>query len=344
MAKIMTNRERVIAAIRHENPDYTPHNVMFTSQMYRRMIEYTGNSDYIDTVNNHIAKISLRKPQKPVQGKPEHFTDEFGVEWDKSGADKDIGVVAEYLLNDAEQIAGYEPPQIDEDFIRTQCAYLVKNKSDNFTFASIGFTLFERAWSLCGMENLLCWMLIDPEAVESLFTKLTDFTIQKTRIVLEYDIDGILFGDDWGQQKGLIMGVPLWRKMIKPHVMKMYDAAAGKSGKFIAQHSCGDNSEILDDLIDMGLNIYQTFQPEIYDMLEYKNKLRRKLTIWGGISTQTQLPFLKPEEIYEITKTAISVLGEGGGYIASPTHEAPGDIPPENIEAMVAAFMNQSHK
>jgi len=341
MAYKMTNRERIIAAVRHENPNYTPHNAMFTSQMYRKMVEHTGKHDYIDTINNHVDKISLRKPQIPVRGKPEHFIDECGVEWDKSGADKDIGVVSEYLIKSPEHAAAYEPPQTDEAFIRSQCSSLVKNKDENFTFASVGFTLFERAWSLCGMENLLCWMLTDSEAVEALFSKLTAFNMQKIKIALEYDIDGIFFGDDWGQQKGLIMGAPLWRKMIKHHVADMY-AAAKEGGKFIAQHSCGDNSEILDDLIDMGLDIYQTFQPEIYDIFKYKDKLRGKLTVWGGISTQTQLPFLKPEEIYEITKATISVLGEGGGYIASPTHEAPADIPPENIVAMIAAFTEQS--
>ena len=77
-------------------------------------------------------------------------------------------------------------------------------------------------------------------------------------------------------------------------------------------------------------------------MREYKRKLTGRLTIWGGISTQTQLPFQTPDEVYETVKTAIAVLGAGGGYIAAPTHEAPADIPPENIAAIVRAFTEQS--
>ena len=133
--------------------------------MYRKMIEYTGDPDYINTINNHIVKASMRKPQIPVPGKPEHFIDEFGVEWDKTGADKDIGVVAEYMIKDAAQMAEYAPPPVDEEFIRRQCAELARagraGGGDNFTLASVGFALFERAWSLCGMENLLCMMLTD---------------------------------------------------------------------------------------------------------------------------------------------------------------------------------------
>jgi len=336
----MTNRERVLAAIRHEATDYTPHHVMFTSQMLQKMAAHTGKPNYADTINNHIVKVSLRPRPMPVHGMAEHFTDEFGVPWDLSGVDKDIGVVAEYPVKSAGELAAYQPPALNEEFIRKQCEWLVNNKGDNFALASVGFTMFERGWSLCGMEDLMCYMLTDPEAVEALFAKLEAYNIAKTRIALEYDIDGIIFGDDWGQQKGLIMGAPLWRSQIKPHVAAMY-AEVVSAGKVIAQHSCGDNKEILDELMAMGLNVYQTFQPEIYDMREYKEKLRGRLTIWGGISTQTQLPFLSPEEIYDVTRNAMAVLGDGGGYIAAPTHEAPGDIPPENIEAMVRAFREQ---
>ena len=336
----MTNRERVIKAIRHENPDYTPHNVLFTNQMHRKMVEYTGNPRYADTLNNHISIFSIRKPHVYAPDPAASYTDEFGVVWDISGADKDIGVVSQPLIRNAEDLAAYTPPPIDEEYIRKICEKAVLSKGDNFLIGSIGYTLFERAWSLCGMEDLLCYMLTDPEAVESLLDKLAERNVQKAKIALEYGMDCILFGDDWGQQRGMIMGAPLWRRFIKPCLAKMYGEVKA-AGKFVAQHSCGDLREILDELIEIGLDIYQTFQPEIYDKAEYKQKLNRRLTIWGGISTQAELPFMPPEEIYELTKANIALLGKGGGYIAAPTHAVPGDVPPENIAAMVSAFKNQ---
>ena len=337
----MTNKERVIAAIKHKSPDYTPHNVTFTREMLARMVKHTGNTDYLDSIGNHITKASLTKPQTPVHGGGACFADEFGVVWDKSGVDKDIGVVAEYKITSVDQLVNYDPPPVDEGYIHSQVKRLMEEKRDNFAIVSVGFTLFERAWSLCGMENLLCYMLTDPEAVEGLFNKLVHRNMQKTRIALQYDIDGVLFGDDWGQQKGLIMGRPLWTDLIKPHVAAMYGEVKA-AGKSVAQHSCGDLREILDDLIDIGLDVYQTFQPEIYDLREYKEKLNNRLTIWGAISTQAHLPFKSPGEICEITRIAMKIFGEGGGYIASPTHDVPGDVPPENIEAMVRAFMDQA--
>ena len=337
----MTNRERVIAAIEHENPDYTPHNVFFTNDMLGKMINYTGNADYIDTINNHIVKIPMKKAHVPIEGRGEHFIDEYGVIWNKSGVDKDMGAVAEYQISSAAQLADYVPPPIDADCMHNLCKGLKSIKADNFAVASVGFTIFERAWSLCGMEDLLCYMITEPEAVDSLFAKLERQNLQKVEIAMQYDFDGVIFGDDWGQQQGMIMGGPLWRKLIKPHVAAMY-AAVKAHGKYVMQHSCGDLTGILDELIDIGLDVYQTFQPEIYDIREYKEKLRSRLTVWGAISTQIHLPFKTPDEIYEITKNTIGILGaDGGGYIAAPTHDVPADVPPENIEAMVRAFKDQ---
>ena len=336
----MTNKERVLCAIEHREPDYTPYSVTFTSQMLARMIDHTGDPNYFITLNNHINKASLKKPLVPIDGKIERFTDEFNIEWDLSGADKDIGFVAHHPLKTADDIAGYEPPAVDESFIRMMCEGLVKGRGENLTIASVGFTIFERGWSLCGMEDLLCYMLTDPEAVAALFDKLLAYHIERTRIALEYDIDGIIFGDDWGRQQGLVMGAPLWKKLIKPRVAALY-AEVKKRGKIVMQHSCGDNSEILDDLVDIGLDVYQTFQPEIYDIYAYKRRYAGKLTFWGGIGTQTLLPFGTPGEVYAATRDIAARMGAGGGFIAAPTHDMPGDIPPENVVAMMCAFDDQ---
>ena len=336
----MTNKERVITAINHIQPDKTPHSVLFTKEMLDKMIAYTGNTDYINTINNHITKVSLTKPQTPAPDRTEHFIDEFGIIWNKSGVDKDIGVVAGYILTSPEMMMDYDPPPVDEEYIHNQCKHLMEIKSDNFAIASIGFTLFERAWSLCGMIDLLGYMVTDQEAVDCLISKLAKRNIEKAKIALEYDIDGVIYGDDWGQQNGMIMGPTHWRELIKPYVQAMY-AEVKKKGKYVLHHSCGDISAIFDDLTEIGLDVYQTFQPEIYDIREYKKKLNSKLTIWGAISSQAHLPFKTPKEIYDITKLTMKILGEGGGYIAAPTHDVPGDVPPVNIEAMIRAFCDQ---
>jgi uroporphyrinogen decarboxylase len=90
----------------------------------------------------------------------------------------------------------------------------------------------------------------------------------------------------------------------------------------------------------MGLDIYQTFQPEIYG-LAYAEKLHGKITVWGGISTQRDLPGKTSNEIKQITRETLNAFKQHGGLIAAPTHAIPGDVPAENIVAMLEVLEEQ---
>ena len=159
-------------------------------------------------------------------------------------------------------------------------------------------------------------------------------------IALAHDIDCLLFGDDWGSQSGLIMGPKLWREFIKPRVAKMYERVSS-AGKYVAIHSCGDVRAVLPDLVEIGLNIFNPFQPETMDIFETKKRYYGKLSFYGGISVQTLLPRGTSDDVRRETKRLLEVLGEGGGYIASPSHDVPVDVPPENMAAMIEVLQNQ---
>jgi uroporphyrinogen decarboxylase len=332
----MTNRERVIAALKFETPDYTPYHVEFTSQMLEKMIAYTGRKDYYSRINNHITSVSLGKPE--VEVKPEYFRDEFGVVWNKSGADKDIGVIDEIILKTHDDLKKYDWPMVDAAHIKRVMERLSSDRASNFKVAAIGFSLFERAWTLRGMENLMCDMMEEPGFVHELMEKITRRNLEMLDIALAYDFDCFYFGDDWGQQKGLIMGPRCWRAFIKPYLSKMYERVRD-AGRFVSQHSCGDIREIMDDVTGIGLNMYQTYQPEIYGF-DYAKSFHGKLTIWGGISTQRDLPVKTPDEIRAMTADILSRFPDGG-LVAAPTHAVPGDVPPENIEALLEILENQ---
>lgn len=329
----MTHRERVVAALEFTRPDRTPYALSLTGQMLKKMEAYTGCADYMATVGNHISDVYLIKPEQTV--KPDFVMDEFGVVWNRSGADKDIGVIDRPLIARPGDLNHYRLPDVDERYIRAALERMLQSAGDNFRVAAIGFSLFERAWTLTGMENLLVYMLEEPEFVHELMGRICERNLRILDIALEYPIDCFHFGDDWGQQKGLIMGPIHWRTFIKPYVARMYERVH-RAGKYVSQHSCGDIRPVMDDLLAIGLNMYQTYQPEIYG-LEYAQSLRGRLTIWGGISTQRELPCCTPDQVRALTRRLISAFPEGG-LVAAPTHSVPGDVPPENIEAMVEVF------
>ena len=333
----MTNREKVYKALRHEEQDILPYDFALLPELAEKVknaidiqkeyenccFAYCGNGAFTET-------------------KKDYFEDEFGVVWNKT-KDKDIGVVDNRLIPDAEKYS-YEFPGIDEKRLRGNIESSIgyAKKTGKFVMFTIGFSMFERAWTLRGMENLLIDMIDNPDFVHKLMGDIAGYNLKLLRIALEYeDLDGFYFGDDWGQQRGLIMGISHWREFIKPNVAKMY-APVKAAGKFTLQHSCGDINQLFPDLIEIGLDAYQTFQPEIYDIEKVKREFGGKLSFWGGISTQRLLPFAKPAELKAEIFRTIKIMRKGGGYILAPTHGMPGDIPVENVVAMIEAFKEQA--
>jgi len=332
-------RERVKAAILHNNTDIVPYNIELLTEEMIKVSEYTGinKEKFWDWAGNHIEKISYNIGGRYIR--PGYFKDEFGIIWNRSGLDKDIGIMNEIILKEP-NLNNYKFPEPEIYKCREITENILNNGKDSFKFGKIGTTLFERAWSLRGMENLLMDFILNPGFVEELFDNILQYNLKIIDAVLEYDIDGFYFGDDYGQQTGLLMSPDTWRKFIKPCLKKMFDKIKG-AGKFIALHSCGNIIELFDDLIDMGLDIYQTFQPEIYDIKQVKARYGNNLTFYGGISTQRTLPFAKPEELKIIVKNTINIMSKNGGYIAAPTHRVPADVPVENIVALVKLLKRQ---
>jgi len=335
----MTRRLLVISALEHEKTYPIPYHIDFTQQALDNLIAYTKNKNIESDLGVYLNYIQYWGWPTEIPDKPGYFRDEFGVIWNRSGVDKDIGVVDNPQIKNIKE-CDYKFPNCDEQRLRKEYEDLVSNKDDRFTMAGFGFCMFERAWSLMGMENVLMSMITDPDELDALFDQICNYYLHLVDIALEYDIDGVYFGDDWGQQRGLIMGPKHWRRFIKPRMARLYSRVK-ESGKYVIQHSCGDCSEILPDLIEIGLDCYQTFQPEIYDIVKIKNLYGDKLTFWGGISTQRYLPYASPNEVKEEVIYTIRVLCKNGGLIIAPTHAIPHDVPPENILAMLDVFQNQ---
>jgi uroporphyrinogen decarboxylase len=336
----MTRRGRVIAAISHQETDIIPYNIDFTVQEYEKAAAYFKDRAFESRIGNHVKGVDYSGFRSDDRGRDGYFRDDFGVVWNRNGADKDIGVI-EGLVIPEPDIDMISLPELPEADIRKMYENLVLNSGDVYRLGAVGFSMYERAWTLRGMENFLTDMILEPDFANHLLDAICEYNMKIIDIGLEYDIDGFHFGDDWGQQRGLIMGPELWRKFIKPRMARMYEHAKSK-GKFISQHSCGDIHEIFPDLIDMGLDVYQTFQPEIYDIYKVKKEFGDCLSFWGGISTQALLPFATPQKVKEKTIEIMRVMGKNGGYIASPTHAVPGDVPPENIEVLIEVFQNQN--
>jgi len=334
----MTRKERVVQALNHRSPDVCPWTIGFTIPAARKMAEHYGDVHFERTLGNHFAMVEPTPAASWVEIEPDYWRDQFGVVWNRT-VDADIGNPDHAVLGDGDLDNLIFPDPHDPARYAPLAAFCETHK-DDFLVGAIGFSLFERAWTLRGMEQLLVDMVTDAAFVEALLEKITEWDLAVIEHMCEYPFDAIHTGDDWGQQHGLIMGPDLWRKFIKPCVQRIY-ACSKSHGKFVSIHSCGDISAVLGDLIDVGLDMFNPFQPEVMDVEQVKREYGKHLTFHGGISTQQTLPYGTPDDVRAEVKRRIATIGVDGGYVCAPAHGIPGDVPVENMVALIETLQNQ---
>ena len=317
------------AALEWKRPPYVPWNIGLTAEAQQKLLAHYGDRAALDSaLSGHIRGFGDGVGYFTDLGNG-RVRDHFGVVWDRS-YDKDIGTV-EGLVLPTPDMRQFVVPDPDDPVL-----YAGMNEahdSDRFCVFQIGFSLFERAWTLRGMENLLVDFIQNPSFVHELLGAIADYNVAVARRALRYDIDAVYFGDDWGQQAGLIMGPRIWDEFLRPHLSRMYAAVRG-AGKYVFIHSCGDVQELFDDLVEIGVSCFNPFQPEVMDVHAVFRRYRGRLAFHGGLSTQRTLPFGSPDDVRAEIRS-LCAMGSDGGYIFAPAHAVEGDVPVENLLAMV---------
>jgi uroporphyrinogen decarboxylase len=336
----MTRKDRVIAALNHKETDIVPFQMDCLSAAEKKLKSYFGHSDLAEIIGNHIAMFepSFYSIFKTEDISSTIFRDAFGATWELK-PNEDIGSVIDYPLKEP-SLKKYTFP-IPEEVMELDGipAFIEKNK-DKFIVGAIGFSLYERAWILRGIEPILSDFLLNESFVEELFDRIIEFNLVITKRLCQFPIDAFHFGDDWGQQYGLIFGAATWRKIFKKRLRKLYDTVH-LAGLPVSIHSCGDITEIIPDLIEIGVNMITPLQAEALNFKFLKKEYGKDLAFWGGVSTQRTLPHGTPGEVRAEIRERIKILGKGGGYILAPSHELQGDVPLENMLAFIDEAQNQ---
>lgn len=332
----MKKRDAVRLAIQGRPAPYVPWHCTFTVPATEKLQQALDARDVDAAIDNHFVKLGSDIGFFTELGNA-RFRDYFGVVWDRT-VDKDIGVVEGCLLPEP-TLKYYTFPDPTPGMIFDEIPSRIEAYPDCFRVFKIGFSLYERAWTLRGMENLMMDFISHPAFVRELLGAIADYNITQIRKALEFDIDAVYFGDDWGQQRGLQMGPALWREFIAPQLKRMY-AQVKDAGKYVMIHSCGKVDELFDELIAMGLNCFNPFQPEVMDTFSLMEKYRGRLAFHGGLSTQVTLPNGTADEVRTETERLINA-GRQGGYIFAPAHGVQRDVPTENMLAFIELLRSQ---
>jgi uroporphyrinogen decarboxylase len=305
----VTSREYVKAAIEHRVTDRVPYYIRFCREAWDVVKSHVGDVSQEEFIDNDVYGIS-----PPWWGWYKLESDWRGMEPPRSKA-KVIGVGS---YSDFERA------------IKT-----VKDRSDKYVLVLCYGSHFEKANSARGFENFLADMAGEPEFARRLLNRIIEKNLVMLENILGLDeIDGVLLGSDWGSQRSLLMSPDIWDEMIRPGEQREYDLIHSY-GKDVWIHSCGKIDVLIPRLIEMGVDVLNPVQPECMDIRALKEEYGDRLTFWGGISTQYTLPFGTPEEVKAEARKVRDMMSRNGGYILSPAQDIQGDVPFENIMALL---------
>ena len=193
-----------------------------------------------------------------------------------------------------------------------------------------------------GMEQIFMDMTLEPEIAEAVFANIRGFYCAYAERIFgaaNGKIDIILTGDDFGAQNGPLVSPEMWVRFLGRGFAD-YVSLAKSHGARVMHHTCGSVRPIIPLMIDRGLDVLQSIQPEAADMdpRELKREFGSRLAFHGGISIQRTMPFGTPEEVRKEVRDKMEALGKGGGYILCTSHNIQADTPLENLDALLGAY------
>jgi uroporphyrinogen decarboxylase len=344
----MTSRERVLAALRHEEPDRVPVTLAYghPDGLCRRF----GRPEFEGRFRQDIVTLGFKDPPSPeavlratcLPRLPSHARVDA---WGRCRVPNERGDAYRLICplenaTDAAAIDLFPFPEIS----RPEChAHLddevaALQRNGLAVQGQMSQTIFELTWELCGMERTLMDLASDPDFILAVFDRLLDLRLFQARRYAQSGVDILRVGDDVGTQEGMMIAPALWRKHLKPRLANVIAAARTVNPTIaVNYHSDGNIQAIIPDLIEIGVTILNPIQPECMDPAAIKREYGARLTLLGAIGTQSTLPFGTPGDVKQMVARRMRECAPGGGFVIAPTQSLRPEVPWENIVAFYEA-------
>jgi len=356
----MDSRERTFIALDHQPPDRVPIDFWASSGFKRKLASATGMSfpDFLDTHD-----VDLRYIDGPAYiGPPlRRFPDGSDEDlWGVRRATVAVGPpdasesyqeVSHSPLAEArtvEEIEAYgrwpDPDWFDYGVVKAQCQ-AIRERGRVAVFMGDRLNRIAQlkpAMYLRGVERILIDMVEQPDLARAIFGRIRRFYrhyAQRICQAAEGSLDLVLTGDDFGSQNGPLVSPRMWADFLGDGFAE-YVGLAQSFGLRVIHHTCGSVRPIVPLMIERGLDVLQSLQPEAADMdpRTLKSQFGDRLAFHGGISIQRALPFGRPHDVAVEVKDRIEALAGGGGYILCTSHNLQADVPMENLVALLDAY------
>ena len=247
--------------------------------------------------------------------------------------------------------ADFQPPfEIEEKRLR-RAEKGAKWLYENTEYSVVcGETIHDLQLRPGGTQNWWMRMISEPDAVHEFLDKMVDAALsqleQLDQAVGNY-CDTLLIADDMGDVRGVTIGPDLWRKIYKPHYIRLFNAWHEITDMKVLMHNCGAIGDILEDLAECGVDIINPVQLSARGMnaADLKRRLGGNIIFYGGSYDAVQLAHEQSErKVYEKVKSNIEILSNNGGYLFAGVHNLPADMPESHLRAMLAAYEDLAYR
>jgi hypothetical protein len=321
----ITSKEIVVKAIEFENPPRIPYTLFF----------YPTRGDLFDFF---FAKWLRRKPKV----KDGFYTDEWGVVWKDTGYW--WGTAVKHPLADLANLSDYKfPNPIPKGtfLLLPKVAKLARRKKKYIVAPNL-ITMYERMRSLMGFVNLMLAPYNQPDKLEKLLDILADMTIN---LITKYSTSGLfdafMTWEDWGLQSRLQMRIDTFKQFYKPIYKRIIDTVH-ENGMHFIWHSCGDITELIPEMIDLGVDVVQIDQPRLLGHQKLIESLGGKMCMWNTVDIQwSNQAHITNKDIVAEIKSMIAIYDVKkyrGGFIFR-NYPDPEDI---NISEKRQRFINST--
>jgi uroporphyrinogen decarboxylase len=368
----MTPRQRVLAALDHQQPDRVPIDVGGSSattligEAYERLKAHLGIAEetrYMKRksrsviLSEAIARRLYADTRPLIPGSPDgvqdiffpggSFQDEWGVIWSRpeGGHYNPTGnPLREATLADLDYFPWPDPLNPGRVRGLREQARRLHEETDYAIVLSLPVGFVHQSQYLRGFENYLMDLIINVEFVEALMDRALDFWCKLANAVLNEIgpyVDVVMFGDDVAFHDRPMVDPKRYRQMIKPRHARMIECIKAKTKAQVLYHCCGAVKSLIPDFIEIGVDALNPIQVSSVgmDTVELKASFGDQVCFWGGIDTGRVLPAGSPDDVRAEVQRRIEDMAPGGGYVLASVHNIQEDVPPENILAMADAAL-----
>lgn len=336
----MTPRDVVLEQTAHRPTDPVPYTLAFEAEVGERLDAHFGGDAWRQAIVPYLVQCGgvVTPPREQLDAT--HYRDAFGTVWRTD----ELPPVVTHPGLDRPRLDRYAFPA-PEAFLDPAAARATRERVANAagSFTVVSSMCLWQSWYVRGFETTLMDCAADEAFYAELLDRFTELALANVAACADIPADAIMMGDDWGDQRGVLLGPDRWRRLFKPRYERIF-AAIHDQSKLAIMHCCGSCADIMGDIVDIGLDILESVQPEAAGMDPYGLKAAwgNRITFWGGLGSQSTIPFGTPAQIRQEVHRLRTEMGAGGGYIMAPAKPLRPETSTANAVAVVEAFLAET--